>query len=399
MESDSVMADLSDPDPMRTVKERKKAPEAPKPEPAKPQDATPTPEPETDPLEGDEAPPKPEVKAKSDTSPKPEDETITDDEARASKPPAKAGPWKLAKYWEKRAAATEMERNELRDKLSKLPDPTKLEDISKRNAELEEEIRYQNFAKSKEFSEQYQKPYEEAWGKAVAELAELEVLNEDGSSSRRATASDLIALANMPLGEARKQANAMFGDAADDVMAHRRSIRELSDKQQKALEDARKAGTERETQWTEKSKAIHAEVTAQWTKLNEEAAATLDYLKPKEGDTEWNGRLDKAKAQADAALSANAMDPRLTPEQRAKVIRDHVAMRNRSIAYSPMKLEIKRLKAQLAERDEKLKAYEESEPTGGSAGATNGKPQPAATPMERAKQRLHASAVPAPNYF
>lgn len=397
MEADSVMADPSDPDPMKTVKERKKAPEAPKLETAKAQDEPPPPpEPETDALEGEEAP-KPEVKAED--TPPPQDKQPLLDEKGKPIDKTKVSPWKLLDQFKGRLTAAEKENIELKERLSKLPDLTRLEGTEKRNKELEEEIRYQNYAKSQEFSEKYQKPYEEAWTKAVSDLGELEVLAEDGSVARKATASDLISLARMPLGEARKLANQMFGDSASDVMMHRQKIRDLSDAQNKALDDARKTGDERQVKSAEMHKAITAEVATLWQKFNAEDGEKYEFLKSKEGDDEWNGRLDKAKAMADSAFSQNATDPSLTPEQRTKVIRAHAALRNRAIAYSPMKLQIARLQAQLKERDEKLKQFEDSAPTGGSAGATNGQPQPASTPMERARQRMHAEAVPAPNYF
>lgn len=395
MAATAVEADLSDPNPMETVRQKKPT-EPPKPAPAKATDDPPTPD--TDPLETDE-PSKPVDTPKPTDTPKPEDEAITEDELKASKPPAQAGPWKLKKYWEKRAAAIEMERNQLKEKLEKLPNIERLEAIDKRNKELEEEIRYHNYAKSQEYAEKYQKPYEEAWTKAMSDLGELEVLAEDGSVARKATANDLLALARMPLGDARKTANQMFGDSANDVMLHRQRIRDLADAQNKALDDARKTGTERQTQMTEKMKSVQSEVSSMWEKFNREDGEKLEYLKPREGDTEHNAKLEKAKALADEAFSKNATDPRLTPEERAKLVRAHAAVRNRSIAYSTLKLENSRLKAQIKERDDKLKQFEASEPTAGQSGGSNGKPQQASTPMERARQRMQAASVPAPQYF
>ncbi len=394
MADTSVEADLSDPNPERTVRERKRPASPPKPaEPASPAEPA-RPAAETgDPLEqgeqGETAPP-----ARAAEPPKPEDEALTESELKAEKPPAQAGPWKLKKYWEKRAAAVELERNQLKEQLSKLPNIERLEDIEKRNKELEEEIRFHNYAKSQEYQDKYQKPYEEAWQKAIADLSELEVLNDDGTASRKATTDDLLALAKMPLGEARKIANQKFGDSANDVMMHRQRIRDLADAQHRALDEARKTGADRQTQMTEKMKSVQAEVTSMWNKFNEEDAAKLEYLKPKESDTEWNEKLDKAKTLVDSAFSQNATDPSLSPEQRAKAVRAHAAVRNRAIAYSGLKLENNRLKAQLKERDDKLKQYEESEPTAGQSGGGSNQPKPAATPMERMRQRMHAASVP-----
>jgi len=65
------------------------------------------------------------------------------------------------------------------------------------------------------------------------------------------------------------------------------------------------------------------------------------------------------------ALSSKANDPNLTEEQRANVIKKHVALRNRAIAYSVLVHENKQLKAMLAEKENALKAYGDSAPTDG----------------------------------
>ena len=395
MAESSVLADLSDPNPERTIRQKPRAQEPTKPPetPPKPPETPPA----TDDLELDGEPPKP-PEGKTDEAPQPPDKPITDDKGKPVDP-KKISPWKLLDGFKSRLTAAEKENIELKERLAKVPDISRLEGIDKRNKELEEEIRYQNYAKSQEFAEKYAKPYEEAWAKAVADLGELEVLAEDGSVARKATASDLVSLARMPLGEARKLANQMFGDSASDVMMHRQKIRDLSDAQNKALEDARKTGSERQEQFTSKMQAITAEVTDLWKKFNGEDEGKYEFLKPKEGDTEWNGKLDKAKALVDTAFSQNATDPSLTPEQRAKAVRAHAAVRNRAIAYSALKLENTRLKAQIKERDDKLKQFEDSAPTGGTQGnGGQGKPQ-TGTPMDRARERLRAASVPMPGGY
>jgi hypothetical protein len=392
MTASSVEADLSDPNPEQTVRQKKAAAEPTKPtEPLKATDEPPA----ADDLEGEDAPPKPDALKPED---KPPDKPFLDEKGKPIDP-KKVSPWKLLDQFKGRLTAAEKENIELKEKLAKLPDFESASKTEKRNKELEEEIRYQNYAKSQEFSDKYAKPYEEAWTKAVSDLGELEVLAEDGTPSRKATANDLISLARMPLGEARKLANQMFGDSASDVMMHRQKIRDLSDAQTKALEEARKTGSERQVKAVETSKAITSEVTSLWQKFNEEAVGKYEFLKPREGDDEHNAKLDKAKALVDTAFSQNATDPSLTPEQRAKAVRAHAAVRNRAIAYSALKLENTRLKAQIAERDTKLKQFEDSEPTGGTGGGQGAQPKPAATPMERARQRLNAASVPAPQYY
>lgn len=394
MADTAVEADLTSPDPLRTAKPKVAPPEPSKP-PAKPQDAPP-PKPEaTDELEGDE-PTAPVEEPATEPEPKPEESKPGE-----TKPEGKLkSPWKLLDQFKERLKAVEQENLALR---AKVPDEKtagtltkRLEAAEKRAAELEDEIRYVSYAKSQEFVDKYQKPYEEAWTKANAELSELDVLSEDGTATRKATAQDLLALANMPLGEARKIANQMFGDAADDVMAHRRRVRELSDAQGKALEDARKSGAERQQQAQAMAKTLADEVSRHWQRFNAEDAEKYDFLKPKDEDGEWNERLEKATILVDKAFAESPHDPRLTAEQRAAIVRRHAAVRSRAIAYSSLKLENKRLRDQLAAKDKELAGFAASAPNGGNGkGKAAEQPQPA-NPMERAKQRLKASAVQVP---
>ena len=368
MRATAVQADLEAPDPIKTIKQ----PEPPKPTEIKPE------------------PPK-SAEAKAPEKPAettPPEAKPTDDK--------KASPWKLLDQFKTRVATLE---RELLETKAKVPDETtskRFEAAQKRATELEEEIRYVNYAKSQEFAEKYQKPYEEAWAKAIGDLTELQVTLEDGTS-RKADAKDLLMLANMPLGQARTVANQMFGDAADDVMAHRRRVIDLSDAQNKALTEARKAGDERQ----QKAVAAHAEVAKLWGKFIAEDADKLDWLKPKEGDDEHNAKLEKAMNLVDGSFAQSATDPKLTPEQRAEVVRKHAAVRNRAIAYSTLRLELTRLKKQLDEKDKELKQYQASAPTNGTAGGRTPEQQTPSNPMERAKASLRKSAVPMPagTYF
>ncbi len=402
MDSVSFEADLADPHPERTIKQ-KKAAAAPKPAPA--------PEPKTD-----VEPPKPAETPSGDLdleegtptdgkpaeTPAPDKQPLLDEQGKPVDK-TKTSPWKLVEKLNAKNRDVMRELVELKEKMGKTTnleqELKRIELVEKRNAELEEEIKYQNFSKSKEYEEKYQKPYEAAWAKAAKELQEIEVLDESGAVSRKANAQDLIALANMPLGQARRTANAMFGDSANDVMLHRQRIIDLSEAQREALDTARKSGNDRQEQTSLKQQAITKEVGTLWQQENSAIESKLEFLKPKEGDAEWNGALDKAKRLVDTAFSKSPTDPSLSPEQRAEIVKSHAAIRNRAIAYSALKLENNRLRAQITERDTKLKQFEDSEPTAGNGSRDKAQAGQPADPMSRAMQRLKASAVAAPNFF
>lgn len=292
----------------------------------------------------------------------------------------------------------EPELNKLRDKVKEYeashPQQTEqltkeLEETRKRRDELESEIRFVNYQKSTEYQEKYVKPYQEAWNKAVEELAELTVSDAEGNT-RTATANDLLALANLPLGEARRQAREMFGDAADDVMTHRRVIRELSAAQTKALDDAQKQSGEREKQLATQRQIEHQQTIKLWQTENQELAKKYpNWFAHVEGDTEGNALLDKGMALADlhfvgakdlAKEQIEMLPPAfrdilktkgtLSVQERVKL---DALLRHKIASHSRIAHKLKTAHARIKELEKSLAEYEQSSPPAGKAGGGSGK--------------------------
>ena len=365
-QANADMERFTDPD-----AEEPKPPGAPK-SPAKPAKAS-------KPADGEETEATVEEEPKLGEEAKPEDKPGPEGKPGEPEKPGKTSPWKLVESYKKSNAVLQQEIAQLRTtmKPGELPKEhqEKFSAIEARNKELEDEIRHVNYSKSKEFAEQYQKPYEEAWVNAISDLKELVITNDDGTS-RAATAQDLIALSNMPLGQARATAKAWFGDSADDVMAHRRTIRDLSDKQTKALEDSKTHGSEREQQRTAemqaKQKARAEEAAKVWSQVNAEAIEKYEYLRPVEGETERNEKLEKAQKFVDETLKKNPNSAK-TVEERDAYLKAHAALRNRAVGFSVLKHENVSLKAKVAELEKAIAEFQASEPSGGSPKSeTNG---------------------------
>lgn len=357
-------------------------------------------------------PPKTPGKAPSEKPPK-EDETtpkedeeqpgkdleqeqkLEDKEVDPTKPQKgqKVKPWDLIERFKGKALALEKELADLKSKANGHEVPKealdKITTLETRNKELEEEIRFVNYEKSKDYQETYHKPYVEAWQKALGELKELTITDSTGQT-RYGNANDLLMLAQQPLGEARKLANQLFGDAADDMMAHRRVIRELSDKQHKALEEARKNGGEREKQHSieqqAKDNAAAENLAKVWNAINTEAQAKYDFLRPVEGQTERNERLEKAVKFVDESFGLNVNSAK-TEQERQDILKRHSALRNRAIGFTPLKFENKELKAKVAELEKALAEFQKSEPTAGEAGHERSRSM-VTNPMEAAMHDL-----------
>lgn len=350
-------------------------------------------------------------KPAAEQTPAPPTETPPEPEKTQDEPPAaqdkpaeepakpadekKLGPWQLKEKWEKTAKTYEREVTELRQKLASLGEvethKTRADKAEARAKELEEAIRFVDYSKSEEFRDKYQKPYEQAWERAKVDLAQLTVALPDGQE-RVATPQDMLRLAQLPLGEARRAAKELFGDSADDIMAHYRSIRDTYEAQVRALDTAKKDGTAREQQLAESRQRIASESQQLWQESLRSFAEEDEYLRPKEGDDKWNELLDESTLAIDSAFEQDANNPQLTRDERAAIVKKHAAIRSQAIAYAPLKLENERLKAEIADRDAKLAAYKKAEP-GASDGAAdrNVKAQPA-DPMERFRQAAFAAA-------
>lgn len=318
------------------------------------------------------APTSPETQTKPATPP------TADEKAKSGK----TNPWKLVDEFKGRAATLEKENAELRKSIVPEHDRKSLEaraqTAESRVKELEDEIRYVNYQKHPDFVKNYQQPYENAWKVATSELSEISIVDPTSQQQRPATPEDLMQLVNLPLGQARAIADQVFGPFADDVMAHRKEIRTLFEKQSQALKEAKESGSLREQQLREQQEKTQTELSGEIRQLWERSNNQLledpqigTFFKPREGDSEWNERLTKGFQLVDQAFSQNPTDPKLSPEQRAQVIRRHAAVRNRAAGWGAVKHENTKLRAQVEELTKELSQYKESTPpTQGTTSST-----------------------------
>lgn len=174
----------------------------------------------------------------------------------------------------------------------------KLAKTEARNKELEEHISFVDYSKSAEFHEKYQKPYTEAWTRAVSDFSQLTVTV--GDDTRQGTADDLLYLANLPLSEMDAKAEEMFGRSAARVLRHVEKVRELSDAQNRALADAEKKGGEWQKNRTTQILQAHEQNQKLWKQYNGEIAARFPKMfGPIDGEQRGNELLAKGFSEAD----------------------------------------------------------------------------------------------------
>lgn len=362
-----------------------------------------TPEPETPTPEIEE----PTGETKETPEPK-KDETPTD---TAPKKEKKVSPWRIIDDYKKTTSELKAKLETYEKELGALKSgkptaevPKEIQDrltaAEKRVQEYEDELRFTNYQKHPEFVEKYQKPYDAAWARAVSELSEVSVTDPATGTARPAQASDMLTLLNLPLGKARELANQVFGELADDAMAHRKEIKSLFDAQQAALAEAKTKGVERQKQLQAQQETERAEmgkfINDTWSAANREATTDAKYGKyflPVEGDQEGNATLAKGFDLVDKAFKEDPREPGISQEERAARIRRHVAMRNRAAAFGRLRRWVEQRDAKIAELQDALDEYAKSEP--GQAGGTSKTPQTPsvpANPFARFEERLQKRA-------
>jgi hypothetical protein len=361
----------------------------PKPEPA-PKPETEAPETETTAPETDTEAPAPET-----NQPKPETEAPAAADGKKPKP----NPWKLYEESKKKIASLEQQISEAkstslaeqeRKQLSERADKAEA-----RAKEYEDHLRFTDYQQSQEFKDKYEKPYTSAWNRAMNELSGLGVPTDDAGGTRPFTTQDMLQLVNADTIPARKMANELYGDFANEVMLQRNEIRRMADEQNAALDDAKKNGAERIKQQQETSQKTRSEIN-EHIKTSFKGAiesfqkdeANARFFTAKEGDEDWNSTLERSKQFSASVFTENPEDPKLTPQQRAEIVKKHAAIFNRSSAFPLMKRTIIGLEKQLAEAKKELEGFKGSRPDAGAPrpAQPNGNGQPA-----RAKDRIAAS--------
>lgn len=285
----------------------------------------------------------------------------------------KASPWKLVDQYKSQNAALQKEIADLRSQITPETDrkslQERIEKAEKSYKELADEIRYVNYEKSPEFADQFHKPYEAAFRRALEDLSEVAVKDEATGVDRRLSGDDLAQIAFMSFAQAKEVTNRLFPDFANDIMSARKDIRQAWEKRQTALKEWREKGSEREQQAIEQYQRTRQEVEAQirqtWEKANAEVAANEHhgiYFKPVEGDEEWNKRLAKGFELVDASYAENPANPQLTPEQRAQVVRRHAAVRARAAGWGALRYRNQKLNERIAELEKELSAFKSTTP-------------------------------------
>lgn len=298
-----------------------------------------------------------------------------------------------------------------------LADPEKvkltetLAERDKRLNELSDIIRYKAFEESPDYKNEYEAPYLEAFTEARTKVAGLRVrelvnseTQEVTQAARKGTADDFDRLFSMPDdSDAGDLAEKLFGPNAATVMIHREEVLKMNRKRLNALEKYRKEGSEIEKQRGEKFTQLRQQITKDagemWqrhTKAVMEDAKLAPLFRPIEGDQEANDLLDAGFKEVEAAFKVmDPLDPRMSPEQREKIVAAHARVFNKAAIADRLLYLLSKEKKALKTAQDRLKAFEDSAPgAGAGAGQRGARAVPPPNGRDRIYQALEKRAVP-----
>lgn len=248
-----------------------------------------------------------------------------------------------------------------------------LEAAKKELSELNEKLKYTDFKSSKEYSERYQLPLQKAWESALADIKDVTVQNEDGTESP-ATAEHIIMLAKMPALQAAKKATEWFGAAATEIMAHRRTILDLNQKSEQAINDWKTKGAEIAANNEREANERQSRMVEQFDTGIKSLRESAPHIFGPPDDKEALSYFTKGEATVNLALRGEGMPPGLTPEQQAqKRIEAQSIIAAKSIALGPAIYKLNKYEARIKELESELNGYKNSTPKPSSSTAKQGK--------------------------
>lgn len=271
---------------------------------------------------------------------------------------------------------------------------TRLADLEKKFNEKEQEIKFLNYERSGEYVEKYQTPYKNAVQAAYNDMKELTVTEPDMSQpvgengqrptkERAATPADFDSIYGLPLGQATKLANQLFGHAASIVMGHRNEIRRLAQAAVNAVNDWKAKAKEREEK--EKADAVtHRDfVSRTWSEVNNNLVQKYpDLFAPDSNDPEGNKKLEEGQRMADAFFADRSSSP-----LEHRIVFD-AQIRNRIAAFPRLKYQRDKLRAENEQLKKDLAELRASNPGAPGGGGTPPAGEQTEGALETFEQRL-----------
>lgn len=288
-------------------------------------------------------------------APKPADKPKPDDKTT---PGARGQAPELRKQYETLKAEHEAVKTKIPELEAKIADwerkgkdtealQGRLQAMEKEKADLRAQLFVYNQTQDPAFIERYQKPFNEAADMARDEISTLE-FKVDDETTRQATWDDFAKIyRTMSPSQAVTELRERFGPAADIAIGHYRELTRLARIKDRAAEDLRQNTEARMKEFEQRQAAEREQRTGLLGRVTKELQERVPEYHDDPADKEATAARNKGYEMFDS-------EPK-TP--REAILKDaHV--RHRFAAYTPLRLKVARLEAELA----KLKGSSNTNP-------------------------------------
>jgi hypothetical protein len=320
---------------------------------------------------------KPKVKPAASAAPKPTDAPGSTKELKEHYERLKAEKAEIENKYKTERTTWEQQLAE-----AKKGDPQVAERMTKLQKDWEEaqnELKFVRYESSADFKERFEKPYISAYQAGMNRAAALKVIErkDEGDptsatvlqQARQGKPEDFDAIMSFADDDlAAERASELFGDKkAALVLYHREEVMKANGAMRAAIKEYREKGT----QWEkERSEQMNNHKTAAMQMVEQMQAAAAEkfpsYFKPIENDTKGNEMLDKGNHMVKRIIANGAPLAEGETQWTHQEYASHVAaFRNKAGGFDRIALQNVQLRKQVKEMQEKLKAYEESEPGDG----------------------------------
>lgn len=221
---------------------------------------------------------------------------------------------------------------------------------------LQARIRETDYPRSDEFKEKFVVPLNKRYQKAVSQIAQLTVTENE--QSRAATQADFDYIRGLPFGQQRQMARQLFGQDSDVVLSHVNSVAEIQEQAREAIENEKANGELRQKELTLKQQKEQSEYSRILKEGEEQIIKEFSTFKltddPKEREL-----FDAAMDFVNQAMTGAA---NLPLEKRASIAAVH---KMKAVGYDIEKYRREAAEAKVASLTEELAKFRQSDPGAG----------------------------------
>jgi hypothetical protein len=235
---------------------------------------------------------------------------------------------------------------------------TRLAASEKRRAELDTELRFLDYQRSEDYNSKYHTPLRDAWKETMSAVNGMTITDAEGNE-REVAPHDIAALLTMANPAARKAAERMFGTAAPEIMTYRQKLMGLTTAREKALEEWKVKGSERDEQVAKERQ----EIVKRWeSDIDGYREDHPELFGDREGDEGGNQLIRSGLKLARTAFLAEGVPDGLTTTQRREaVLNAQSQLTVRAMAFPRVLRDLKSAEAEIESLRTRLAEYESTE--------------------------------------